>query len=401
MAFRMAIIAFLVSNIAIGTLYGPFSVLLIDVEARLGVGRELSTLGVPAMNLAMAICAPLAGVLAARISLRLLMMIGTVLGMLGFVLLATTHVYAFYLIAYGLFLGPFMAFGVILPPTLITRWFVSGRGRALGLISMPIVITVLPLASIAVLKAFSLDGVYWLLAAICAVAVVASLFVVDRPPVEIAVAETETAVMDPKSDDTLSAPAIWRSMRFWAIALVSVVVNAGTVILAAHMMPMAQTWGFSPTLAASLITVQMIAGIAGTLLFGWIGDKLGGVKTLALIAFDAVILWMLLLAHPPFPLLVVVIGFMGVHGAGILPVVGLALSQTFGHQNFSRVYGLTNFLNLPFSVACVPAAAFVYTTTGSYNGAIIGQSILLASVALFALSALSVRQQRPAGLVGQ
>jgi len=47
----MAVIAFLTNNITIGTLWGSFGVLLIAVEKHLGVGRELSTLGVPAVTM--------------------------------------------------------------------------------------------------------------------------------------------------------------------------------------------------------------------------------------------------------------------------------------------------------------------------------------------------------------
>jgi hypothetical protein len=68
----------------------------------------------------------------------------------------------------------------------------------------------------------------------------------------------------------------------------------------------------------------------------------------------------------------VIIGLIGLHAAGVVPVFSAALSEVFGKESFSRAYGLVQLIILPFSVLCVPAAALVYTRTGSYAGAIIG-----------------------------
>jgi hypothetical protein len=65
-AKRMAAITFLSFNITIGCIYGTFSVLLAAVQAHLGVGPKLSTLGIPVVGLATALCAPFVGALANR-----------------------------------------------------------------------------------------------------------------------------------------------------------------------------------------------------------------------------------------------------------------------------------------------------------------------------------------------
>ena len=70
LALRMGAIAFVAQNLGVACVWGSFSVLLASVEQRLAVGRDLSTLGAPAVNLAMALCAPLAGTLATRYSRR-------------------------------------------------------------------------------------------------------------------------------------------------------------------------------------------------------------------------------------------------------------------------------------------------------------------------------------------
>jgi MFS family permease len=111
------------------------------------------------------------------------------------------------------------------------------------------------------------------------------------------------------------------------------------------------------------------------------------VLTLALLAFDGLVLYLLLLLHPPFLVTTGLIGLIGLHGAGALPVTGTMLGELFGRESFSRAYGLFNVINLPFSVACVPAAAWVYERSGSYSGAIIGQAGFFAIALVLALSA--------------
>jgi len=132
-ARRMAAIAFLSQNITFACIWGSFSVVLGSVETRLGVGRELSTLAIPVLSLVTAVLAAMAGALATRLSLRLVMMAGAALSTAGFALLALTTSYPLYLIAYGLLLGPAMAIAVVLPPTLVTRWYLVNRGQALGI----------------------------------------------------------------------------------------------------------------------------------------------------------------------------------------------------------------------------------------------------------------------------
>src|SRR5215472_13857894 len=96
LAPRMAAIAFLHMNITLACIWGAFSVLLTAVEARLGVGREASTMAVPLLNLVTALLAVAVGGLAARVSLRLAMVTGAALSTAGFLLLALTANYPLY-----------------------------------------------------------------------------------------------------------------------------------------------------------------------------------------------------------------------------------------------------------------------------------------------------------------
>ena len=385
LAIRMAIVAFINQNITTGCIWGSFSVLLSAVEARLSVGRELSTLAVPAVNLAAAALAPLAGALVVRYSLRSLMLLGAALSVAGFAVLASTHNYPLYLLAFGLLLGPGMAVGAVLPATLVTRWYRVNRGRALGIVCAPIVITLVPLVSTWMLQSYGLSAAYVTLGALSMVSLIANFFIVDRPPTadSTSTAAPASHAQGPTSG-TMTMASLARSPLFWALMLAFIASITGSILLTSQMVPMASAWGMSVTQAATLISIQSFAGIAGTVLFGWIADRLGGALALAILVLDAVVLWALLLIQPNFAAALLIVGLIGIHGAGAIPVLSVALAESFGRESFSRAYGLVNLVNLPFAVLSVPAAAMIYAHTGSYAGAIVGQACLLAvgSVAL-------------------
>jgi MFS family permease len=376
-ARRMAVIAFISFNMTIGCIYGSFSVLLAAVQAHLHVGPTLSSLGIPAVSLSTALCAPFVGELAARYSLRLVMLTGSILLVGGFALLAFASVFPLYLVAYGLMIGPAMAVGVILPSTLVTRWFTVNRGKALGFISTPVVIAGVPLLTSWVLQSYGLAAAYLVLAALAMLTVLGSLFVIDGPPGEAAAAGT----------GGLSMVQLMSSTRFWALTLAFIASAVSSIVLTVHMVPMAKTWGIIGLRAASLLSIMSLIGIIGTNLFGWVADKLGAVLALVLVVLDGGVLWLLLLLHPSYPAAAVIIGLIGLHAAGVVPVFSAALSEVFGRESFSRAYGLVQLIILPFSVLCVPAAALVYTRTGSYAGAITGVAVFLLLGAFLAVTA--------------
>jgi len=390
----MAAIAFLHYNLTLACTWGSFSVLLSAVEARLAVGRELSTLAIPLLNLATALLAAIVGGLAGRFSLRLVMMVGAALNLAGFVPLAFTHSYPLYLFAFGGLIGPAMAIGVVMAPTLVTRWHQVNRGRTLGIVTTPVVVAIVPLVTTWMLQAHGVTATYALLAALAAIPLIADAFIAE-PPADTAAAAAANghgaASAAAAGADAGSMAQLLRAPRFWAFALAFMACAAGSIVLTAHMVPLARSWGYSATLAATLLSVQSFAGMAGTVAFGWIADRLGGARTFALLVFDIALLWLLLLLRLPFPLAVVLIAIIGLHGAGAVPVMSAALSEGFGAERFSRAYGLANLVNLPVSVACVPAAALVYARTGSYAGAIVAVSAFTMIACLLVLTAGGAR----------
>jgi MFS family permease len=384
LAIRMAAIAFINFNMPIACIYGSFSVLLAAVQTHLHVSQELGSLGIPAVSLVCALTAPIAGALAARFSLRLIMLLGSLLTVAGFVLLAVSASYPLYLIAFGLLIGPGMAVGVVLPGTLVTRWFAVNRGKALGVMTTAIVIVITPQLATWMLHAHGLPATYAMLAAMAAISTVSNLFIIDHPPGAAVSAADVTQAHAPAAG--MSMPQLMRSPRFWGLTSAFIASAVSSIVLSVHMVPMAHSFGMSATQGATLLSAMSLAGIAGTNVFGWLADKLGAAVAVTLVVLDSGLLWLLLLLHPAFPEAALLIGLIGLNAAGITPAFSAALSEVFGKESFSQAYGLCQLIILPFSVACVPVVSIAYTKTGSYAVAIIGVAAFLIITALPAIS---------------
>ena len=375
----MGAIAWLSHNVIIGSIFGSAGVLLIPLQERLHVSRGLAAVGVPMVIVGSAILASVAGVLAARYSLRRLMAAAGILMLLAWLILAVAHSYWLFLLCYALLLGPAMAVGgSVLPPTLVTRWFQRHRGLAIGVVHLPIVITVMPLAASLVIARFGVTALFLALAVFAAVTLIpGSLALIEYPrghdpraPATGTAAE-RSAHGAPAARPVFTVPRLLKNPRFWLLALAVGAVNTSSVTLAAHLPAIGAAWGYAPTSAAALASVMSLVGMAGSILFGLVADRIGGARTLALIAFDNVVLWSLLLMDLPYTARAVVVGIIGMHGSGAIPAISKAMASAFGEASFSRAFGLASTATLPLMIASVIGFGLIFETRGSYSAAVV------------------------------
>jgi cyanate permease len=383
---RMGAIAWLSHNVAIGSIFGTSGVLLIPMQERLQVSRGLASIAIPMVMIGSAILAAVAGELAARFSLRRLLVCSAILMVAAWLVLAGTTSYPAYLIAYGLLLGPAMAIaGAVLPPTIVTRWFQRGRGLAIGIVHLPIVITLMPLIASLVIQRWGLTTLFAGLAIFAAVALVpASVGLIEYPPShEQGAVDAGISGSSARSRPALSVPQLARSGLFWLFAIAVAAPNTSSVTLAAHLPAMGASWGYSVTSAAALASIMSLLGMAGSILFGLVADRIGGARTLALIAIDDAVLWTLLLFDLPYPARMAIIGLIGMHGSGAIPALSKALASAFGEASFSRAFGLASTLSLPLIVGAIVGFGAIFQARHSYVPAMLGMvDIFLVAVAL-------------------
>lgn len=368
LAMRMGFIAWLSHNVIIGSVFGTPAILLKPMQERMQVSAELASAGVPMVILGSAVLASVAGVLAARFSLRSLMAASAAAAALAWLLLAFTTSFVAYIVAYGLLLGPAMSLaGAVLPPTLVTRWFNRNRGLAIGIVHLPIIVTILPVGGNWIIEQFGVETLFFGLAALSGLVLLpASLLVVDHPPGETA---KEAVRIGGESGPAggLTIPQLFRNPYFWGLALAVSAMNTSVTLLGVHVVAMAESWGLTRDNGALLASTMSLCGMAGSILFGIVADRLGGGRTVALVVFDGMVLWLLFLLGLPFPFLLVVIGLMGMHGSAGIPAASRAYSEALGTASFSRAYGLSATVTLPLTVLCIIGTGTVYRLNGDYT----------------------------------
>jgi predicted MFS family arabinose efflux permease len=391
LAKRMGLIAGVSHNVVIGTVMGSFSVLLASVQTRLDVKLEQASAGILLMMVGASALAPIIGVLVARYSLRLLLMFGGVLMVLGYLILGLTTSFPLYLAAYGLCFGPAMSLaGSIGPATLVTRWFNHNRGLALGLVHLPIVIAIMPVAMNAFLSAYGAQAAYLTLAGVSAIVMLPlTALTVNHPPGYVPPAESGEKRT---ADGSLSVGQLLSRSKFWALSIANVASTTSSVMLGSLLVPMGQSWDFTRGQSALLASIMSMVGIAGSVLFGFVADKLGGGRTLALVGFNCAILWSVLLLQPPFAVVAIVVGLIGMHGAGAIPALGRGISDTFGQPSYSRGFGLNTVIGLPLMALAMIGGSRVARETGSFALPILVMAAFFVVAVLCGIYAASGRQ---------
>lgn len=181
LGWRMVALGFLAVNLAIGSTFGSFGVLIKPVAADFGASRGLASLGIAIILLLMGLSGPLLGVALRHLRIRTVMIAGALLMAAGF-LLASRAPGIDLSVCHSLVAGSGCALlGIIPSSTLVTNWFVARRGLAMGLISVPLIVALAPPA-----VAWLIEWRDWRFALVMqAVAVLLLLpfllLVVDRP----------------------------------------------------------------------------------------------------------------------------------------------------------------------------------------------------------------------------
>jgi len=397
----MGLIAGLSHNMIVGCLMGSFSVMLASVESRMGVTRaESSSVGALVL-FGSALMGAVVGPIMGRYSLRPLMFFGAVLMVAGFLTLSFTTSYTLYILVYLLLFGPSMAIaGSVGPATLVTRWFSRNRGLALGLVHLSLVVAVVPLVATWILAHYGAQATYLTMGVLVAVILFpATLMIRDYPPSivpgiggkGIAMPASE-AIEDfvPGEDPqveaeknaaanaaSLTVPQILKNPAFWAIATVAGLIITQIMMLTFNMIQIAASHGITGYDAAFLQAIMSFSGMAGSIIFGWVADRIGGARGMALIALDCAILLMLLQLDLPYPVRAVVTGLLGLHGAGMIPNVSRALAYCFGPGSFSRAFGMQSALSVPFTAVGIWAMGSSFDRTQSYDTALTGVAIMM------------------------
>lgn len=353
-AWGQVALAALAQNVATGFTFGSFGSMVLAIERDYHASRAQSSLAISLAVVSLSLCGMAAGRVIHRVALRGLMIAGALLGAAGFAVCALARGPGELLAAYALLIGPGAALLGVLPSmTLATRWAPADRrGLAMGLVNLPLLVMIVPLVLGPWLARHGPRSAYAGLA-IGLLVLVPVLLAVRGGGSAAPVALTRR-------------PRVATDPRFWALTLaIGILTGAGTMKLA-HFVPLLTGQGRSFAEANLLLALSGGAGLAGSLLFGRLTDRIGALPALALNAAVQALVWTIFLAPVTLPVLVFDAVVVGACGGGVQAAFGTAVANTYGAGAFGRTFGLFQLSTLPFLFGMTPLVSMLYEHSGSY-----------------------------------
>ena len=367
-----------------GTYNTGFTLYFLPVLTEMRLSRAATSLPFSLAKLESALEGPLVGYLIDRFDLRVMLVLGTMLAGLGFVLLSFTHSYLLFLLV---FIGPVTTGFQIgfnhATLAAVNHWFRRKRGLAMSIVQTGQAIggvVIFPLVALAVLTlgwrtAALLSGFGVLLLLPLALLVRRSPESMGlRPDGEWETSRSPAAQVRAHPLDhgyEFTAREALRSPVFWLLAAFHGLRNVPYSGVTVHLVPLLVWKGLDQPTAAFFVGVTALCTVIVRPLTGWLGDRrskqnigalgvLLGAVGLAVLTYSDGALWSLLAFAILFSF-----------GDGINSVTWALVGDFFGRTHFATIRGWIGMLQ---SLASMPAAVFtgwIYDQTQSYTYALI------------------------------
>lgn len=368
-------IATTAQNLAIGMTFGAYGLLIADLAEAFEAGRSQLSLGIALVSLVMGLCSPVLGMLLDRWSIRGTMLLGTGLAATGFLLAAGAGSLPVFLLSYGLIVGAGIAgFGVLPAGKLAANWFPQATGRALGIVSLPILVAVGPPLFGWILEISDWRTLLRGFALVCLGLAPLLLLLRDHPP------GAETGALHSADAAARSPEEGWRASladgRLWLLVLIGGAMFSGGIVLVTHVVQHALQLGISLPQASLLLSINGVAAIAGAALFGWLADRLQPTGALALNLALQVLAWPVLIMQDSLAGLALATAVLGLCGGGAHPALSTLLGRIYGARRFGTLLGLVTLLVIPFNFGAAPIAGLFFDRAGSYTPAFVLLSVL-------------------------
>ena len=289
--WRVIVICFFAQNLAMAMAFGTFGPMLASTEVHFGVSRGVAATGMGFIMLSIGALSPVLGSLLQRIPVRLAMLAGALVSSAGYWGLALVQSFKVALLMYGLIGAGVCLLGILGPLVLINRWFATNRAKTLSLVNLPIALFLTPYIIAGVLPAYGRFTVLCVMGAAFLLMVPLLLSLVEHP---VTVANTtaiadKADIRDPEPNEGIGS--ILSNPAFWLVSLgIGVIAGAGTAFVV-HIVPFGMDKAMSAHAASALLSVYSGCGIFGTLLLGWLADRIGPPTTLVIAAAVMAVLW--------------------------------------------------------------------------------------------------------------
>lgn len=372
-----------ITCIAAGSMFA-LPVYLQPISDDAGWGRAGVSLSMTVAFVVMGIGGFLWGAASDRWGARPVILLATAQLVLGLFIASRATDLLVFQFAYGVLVGG--AGGAFFAPLISTTigWFDKNRSLAVSLVSIgggvaPMVVT--PTASY-LIELYGWRSAMLMTAVACLLVILPLTFLVRRPPALAAAPSATASATTPRAEATRAL----RSPQF--------IVLAGTFFLccAAHSGPIFHTvsyamiCGATALQAASIYSVEGVAGLFGRLLFGVAADRLGVKRVIIaglLLQAAGIYTYVYLTRLTDFYMLAAVLGLA--YG-GVMPLYSILAREYFSQRVMGTVLGaatMTSSIGMAFGPV---GGGWIFDTLGDYSWLYISSAAIGLAAAVLALA---------------
>jgi MFS family permease len=376
--------------VAIGSIFS-LPVFLQPMSVATGWSRTAISLAMTLDFVTMGVASFGWGMLMDRLGPRIVLLTGSSVLGLGLVLASRASTVEGFQFLYGVLVG--VGGGAIFAPLMatVTGWFDRHRSLAVSLVSAGMGVapmTVAPIAAILVSK-YDWRFSQLLIGLAVWVLLLPTALLVRRAPGMVGNVAARRA-----NEPRMTLRAALTSPQFGVLALTYFLCCATHSGPLFHTVSYAISCGLSVTAAVSIYSVEGLAGLAGRIAFGLLGDRFGAKRTFVsglLLQAVAVGCYMLVRQQFAFYSVAVVFGFAY---AGIMPLYAVLVRENFPLPIIGSVVGAASMAS-SLGMALGPlAGGVIFDTYGTYRWLYIVSVLLGLSAAAIMLTFRPARPPR-------
>lgn len=353
---------------------------LSPVSQDLNVGVGSLTIYLSVSSIVTLLFLPFGGKLLSKYSARLVLFFAIVFQAGAFALFGLMNsIWGWYLLAIPLAIGG-VFITVIGGPVLIERWFSKGKGLALGILSAIgglLGVFAQPIIG-ALISQFGWRNAYFItgLGVLIIVAPIILLLIRNSPKDKNTKAYGDTSTdIDPHKQiqniESISYTTAKKTPAFFLLALFFFIITAISSFTM-HVPTYLVNHGQKVSIAGAMMSALMVGVFVGSLVFGYLTDKIGAKKVGLLAMILGLIATILLIAMPDFIVVVAVALFLfGVFTSSIGTIAPAMASSLFGSKDYSQIYSTSSIGLALASIVALPAYGFIYDISGSYTAGLI------------------------------
>jgi len=310
----------------------------------------------------------LVGGLIHKIGLRPVMVCGTIIAGLGFLLLRTvTEPWQFYLY-YGLVFSLGIAgIGSVPSMTAVESWFDRGKSTALGITATGIGAggIVMPLLAEGLISRYGWQTACACLAGILILVCIPVSTIIMRTPQERKVAPGSAQQKGLEAGGATTRQAL-KQKSFWLISISAMLLYLVYMIGLTHQVAFAVDMGIGRVAAAGAVSVLCVFSIPARIGFGKLGDIIDKRYVVMMVASLHAVAFAVLLKTTNLAMLYGYSALLGIGVGGLTTMLPGLVADYFGRKHFGAVYGALEMVTTLGNMMGSVYGGWIYDTTKSY-----------------------------------